>query len=67
MEPWNIESDDMNERTSSLILSVINMSCNLVPGYDLSSEEGYNKMMTEFDDIIGFEYLKALHINDSKG
>ena len=32
-------------------------------GYDISSEEGFN----EFESVIGFKYLKALHINDSKG
>lgn len=35
-------------------------------GYDLSSEEGYKKTWTEFDDVIGPGYLKALHLNDNK-
>lgn len=33
-------------------------------GYDLSSEEGYARTWQEFDDIIGREYLKAIHLND---
>uniref|UniRef100_T1IUQ1 Xylose isomerase-like TIM barrel domain-containing protein n=1 Tax=Strigamia maritima TaxID=126957 RepID=T1IUQ1_STRMM len=36
-------------------------------GYDLASEEGYQSMMFDFDSMIGFEYLKGLHFNDSKG
>ena len=35
-------------------------------GYDLKTEEGYNKTWEEFDKIIGFKYLKALHLNDDK-
>lgn len=35
-------------------------------GYDIKSAEGYNKTFEEFDRIIGFEYLKGMHINDSK-
>jgi len=35
-------------------------------GYDLRSEEGYEKTLKEFDRIVGLKYLKALHINDSK-
>jgi deoxyribonuclease-4 len=35
-------------------------------GYDLSSEEGYRNTMDEFDKTVGFEYLKGVHLNDSK-
>lgn len=35
-------------------------------GYDFRTEEGYNEVTKEFDEIVGFEYLKAMHINDSK-
>ncbi|KAF2008475.1 DNA-lyase [Aaosphaeria arxii CBS 175.79] len=35
-------------------------------GYDLRSPEAYAKTMKEFDDVIGLENLKALHMNDSK-
>ena len=35
-------------------------------GYDLASEDGYNKTFDEFDRIVGGEYLKAIHLNDSK-
>lgn len=36
-------------------------------GYDLKSEEGYVKTMEEFDRIVGFDFLKGMHLNDSKG
>jgi deoxyribonuclease IV len=35
-------------------------------GYDFRTEEQYYKTMKEFDTIIGLEYLKCFHINDSK-
>jgi deoxyribonuclease-4 len=34
--------------------------------YDIRTKEVYEKTMREFDEIIGFEYLKGMHINDSK-
>lgn len=36
-------------------------------GYDLATEEGFEKMMKDFEAIIGLSYLKAVHLNDSKG
>lgn len=35
-------------------------------GYDLRSEEGYEHTWKEFDRIIGFEYLRGMHLNDDK-
>ena len=35
-------------------------------GYDISTAEGYEDMWESFDRIIGFRYLSAMHINDSK-
>ncbi len=35
-------------------------------GYDIRTREAYDKTWNEFDEIIGFEYLKGMHINDSK-
>ncbi len=34
-------------------------------GYDLSTEEGYEKMWNEFDRVIGADYLSAMHLNDA--
>ena len=38
-----------------------------VAGYDLRTKETVKKTMKEFDDAIGLENLKILHLNDSKG
>ena len=35
-------------------------------GYDLRTKEAYEQTMSEFDKIVGFKYLKGMHINDSK-
>ncbi len=35
-------------------------------GYDLRTEESYNKSMQIFDEVVGFQYLSGMHINDSK-
>jgi deoxyribonuclease-4 len=35
-------------------------------GYDLRSKEAYEETMSEFERIVGFEYLLGMHINDSK-
>ncbi len=35
-------------------------------GYDLVSEEGYAKTFADFERLIGIEYLKGMHLNDSK-
>lgn len=35
-------------------------------GYDLKTKDGFNRVFDEFDDVVGFEYLKGMHLNDSK-
>ncbi len=35
-------------------------------GYDIRTREAYEATMREFDRVVGFEYLKGMHINDSK-
>ena len=35
-------------------------------GYDLKTAEGYEHTMAEFDRIIGFRFLRGVHLNDSK-
>uniref|UniRef100_A0A914D3B5 Xylose isomerase-like TIM barrel domain-containing protein n=1 Tax=Acrobeloides nanus TaxID=290746 RepID=A0A914D3B5_9BILA len=36
-------------------------------GYDIRTKETYEETMNEFERIVGFNYLKAVHLNDSKG
>lgn len=35
-------------------------------GYDLSSPEGFIRTFEAFESIVGFRYLKGVHLNDSK-
>ncbi len=35
-------------------------------GYNIKSPEGYKETFDMFDKIIGFKYLRGMHINDSK-
>lgn len=35
-------------------------------GYDVKTKKGYERTFQMFDDVIGLEHLKAMHINDSK-
>jgi len=35
-------------------------------GYDVKSTEGFKATFNKFSEIIGFEYLKGMHLNDSK-
>jgi deoxyribonuclease-4 len=35
-------------------------------GYDVKTPGGFKATFQQFSDIIGFEYLKGMHLNDSK-
>jgi len=42
-------------------------TCHLfAAGYDIGDEFAYNNTFDEFDRIIGFEWLKGMHLNDAK-
>lgn len=34
-------------------------------GYDIATESGYKTFIDDFERIVGFRYLKAIHLNDS--
>jgi len=36
-------------------------------GYDVKTPAGFNKTFDMFEEVVGIEYLKAVHLNDSKG
>ena len=36
-------------------------------GYDIRTESGYDEMMHDLEQFIGLKYLKAVHVNDSRG
>lgn len=35
-------------------------------GYDISTKDGFENTFQEFDQTVGFNYLKGIHLNDSK-
>ena len=35
-------------------------------GYDIRTRDAFEKSMSEFEKIVGFKYLKAMHLNDAK-
>ncbi|SIQ81962.1 Endonuclease IV [Haladaptatus litoreus] len=35
-------------------------------GYDLSTREGVEETIEEFDEVVGLEHLQCIHLNDSK-
>ena len=38
----------------------------LAAGYEIRTEESYKETFQSFDDIVGFKYIKGIHLNDSK-
>jgi deoxyribonuclease-4 len=42
-------------------------TCHLfAAGYDITTDEGWEATLTEFDRVIGFHLLVAIHVNDSR-
>lgn len=35
-------------------------------GYDIATPEGYARTWDDFDRVIGFKYLRGMHLNDAK-
>lgn len=35
-------------------------------GYDFRTREAYERTMSAFDELIGYEFLSAMHLNDTK-
>ena len=36
-------------------------------GYDIKTKKGYEATFDLFDEVLGLSYLKAMHLNDSRG
>lgn len=48
-------------------LAVCLDSCHLfAAGYDIASRRGYEKVMKEFDRVVGLRQVRAFHLNDCK-
>ncbi|WP_306806887.1 deoxyribonuclease IV [Halanaerobium congolense] len=57
-----LEAVDLPER-----LGICIDSCHAFAAkYNLAEAEGLEKLITDFDEIIGLEHLKVIHLNDSK-
>ena len=60
-------SDIINRLDRDKRLGVCWDTCHLFnAGYDVSSEQGLLDTMSEFEECVGFEWLYAIHANDSK-
>ena len=58
-----LEAVDMPERTGVCI-----DTCHaFAAGYDLATDEGFEKTFADFDRLIGIKNLRGMHLNDSKG
>ena len=38
----------------------------LASGYEIRTDEGYKETFEHFASVVGFKYLRAMHLNDSK-
>ncbi|ELY40468.1 deoxyribonuclease IV [Natronorubrum tibetense] len=54
------------ERTETEIGICIDTAHTLVAGNDLTTPEAVDETVGRFDDEVGLEYLKYIHLNDSK-
>ncbi|HEV3243542.1 MAG TPA: deoxyribonuclease IV, partial [Chthoniobacterales bacterium] len=55
-----------NVRESDRLCVCIDTAHLFAAGYDLGTESGIKKTFREFDRVIGFDRLAAIHVNDSK-
>jgi deoxyribonuclease-4 len=61
------ELGEILDKLSSKTYCVCLDTCHaFASGYDLSTEETCKQFFSEFDEIIGLEVLKFIHLNDSK-
>lgn len=57
----------LNRVKDDLSIGVCIDTCHIFSaGYDITTFEGWNQTLKEFDQYIGLEYLCAFHLNDSK-
>jgi len=61
------ELGEILDKLSSKTYCVCLDTCHaFASGYDLSTEEACKQFFSEFDEIVGLEVLKFIHLNDSK-
>ena len=54
------------DRTETDIDVCVDTAHAFAAGYDLSSAEAVDETVAEFDDVVGLDHLKCIHLNDSK-
>jgi deoxyribonuclease-4 len=65
---WNFEQIGyLTDKLHKIVpIGVCIDTCHIfAAGYDIRTQEGWDKTLKEFDKIIGLKYLYALHVNDS--
>jgi endonuclease IV len=63
---WRGEIGDHIDDSVAPPADFINTCHTFAAGYDIRTSETYEKTMKEFEKIVGFIYLKGIHLNDSK-
>jgi len=54
------------DRTETDVDVCVDTAHAFAAGYDLSTPEAVDETIAEFDDVVGLEHLKYVHLNDSK-
>ena len=54
------------DRTESDLDVCLDTAHAFAAGYDLSTPEAVDGVVAEFDDVVGLEHLRCIHLNDSK-
>jgi deoxyribonuclease-4 len=57
---------DVIDRTGQDIDVCVDTAHAFAAGYDLSTPEGVDDTVAEFDNVVGLEHLQCIHLNDSK-
>jgi deoxyribonuclease-4 len=56
----------VQERTEKDLEFCLDTAHAFAAGYDLSTPEGVDETLAEFDDVVGLDQLACVHLNDSK-
>jgi deoxyribonuclease-4 len=63
---WHLQAIFEGTKASSSMGVCFDTQHAFAAGYDLSTEEGYEKTFALFDTCVGLGKLRAFHLNDSK-
>ncbi len=54
------------ERSNQDLDVCVDTAHTFAAGYDLSTEGAVDETLSEFDEVVGLEHLRCIHLNDSK-